>query len=176
MGKVINKILSLREFDFFFNRLYSPLCLFANTYVNDVKDSEDIVQDVFIKVWEKKIFFENQNKVEGFFYIAVKNKSLDFLRSKHAKDFKAYSNGDLEILQKENHFIKEIVIIKASILIENAINSLSPKCAVAMRLGFKGYTNKEIAVEMEISIETVKRHKKIAYKVLRKTLGNLKPS
>ena len=166
--------LNLREFEKIFDRLYDRLCLFANKYVNDVDHSEDIVQEVFIKVWEKKPSFESQDKVDGFFYTAVKNKCLNFLRTKYAKDFKAYPSEELEILQSDKYFMTEVFITETSAIIDNAINALPPKCREVMRLSFKGYINKEIADVMSVSVDAVKKYKKIAYKEFRNTLGHLR--
>ncbi|GAA3613131.1 RNA polymerase sigma-70 factor [Flavivirga amylovorans] len=165
--------LTMKEFENIFNRLYESLCLIANKYVNDLDLSEDIVQDVFIKAWENKVPFKNKNKIEGFFYTAVKNKSLDFLRSKYAKDVETYSSEGLETLQTERYFLRESVIIETSSLVERALELLPDKCAEAMRLSIESYTNKEIADEMDISVNTVKDHKKVAYKKLRKMSGYL---
>ncbi|GAA3622264.1 RNA polymerase sigma-70 factor [Flavivirga jejuensis] len=166
--------LTLKEFENIFNRLYDSLCLFANKYVNDLNLSEDIVQNVFIKVWEDKVFFHDKDKIVGFLYTAVKNKSLDFLRSKYAKYVKAYSLEDLETLQTENYFISEAIILETSDIIERTIKSLPNKCAEVMRLSIENYANKEIAKKMNISVYTVKEYKKIAYQELRKTLGYLR--
>ena len=170
----IEKSLSLKEFKIIFDRLYKRLCFFANKYVNDISLSEDIVQEVFIKVWEKNPYFENQDKTEGFFYTAVRNKSLDFLRSKYAKDVKPYPSEKLEILQSDRHFMTEVFVIETSTLFENAINTLPAKNAEAIRLSLKAYTNKEIADEMDVSVDAVKKYKKLAYKEFRKTLGHLR--
>tara|TARA_R110002049_G_scaffold138053_1_gene298062 strand:- start:257 stop:784 length:528 start_codon:yes stop_codon:yes gene_type:complete len=167
------KNLSLREFEKIFERLYDRLCFFANKYVKDVDHSEDIVQDVFIKVWEKKLSFENQNKTDGFFYTAVRNKCLDFLRTTYAKDFKAYPTEELEILQTDTYFMFKVVQTETSALIEEAINSLPDQIAKVIRFSLENCTNKEIAEKMNISVNTVKSYKKNAYIKFRKTLGHL---
>lgn len=166
--------LTLKEFEKIFNRLYESLCLFAYKYVNDLERSKDIVQDVFIKVWEDRVLFKNKDKIEGFFYTAVKNKSLDFVRSKYARDVEAYPSEEMETLQTENYFLSEAIIIEASDVFERALKLLPNKCAEAIRLSIENYTNKEIAEEMSISVYTVKEYKKRAYKKLRKTLGYLR--
>tara|TARA_R110002050_G_scaffold24083_3_gene64271 strand:- start:27266 stop:27793 length:528 start_codon:yes stop_codon:yes gene_type:complete len=167
------KNLSLREFEKIFNRLYDRLCFFANKYVKDVNHSEDIVQEVFIKVWEKKLSFENENKADGFFYTAVRNKCLDFLRTSYVKNFKAYASEELEILQTDAYFMSEVVKTETSALIETAINSLPDQIAKVMRLSLQGCTNKEIAEKMDISVNTVKSYKKNAYIKFRETLSYL---
>ncbi|TGV03615.1 RNA polymerase sigma-70 factor [Flavivirga rizhaonensis] len=169
-----NDRLSLGVFEKIFNRLYSPLCLFANKYVNDVNYSEDIVQEVFVKAWEKGLYFEDLDKAKGFFYVAVKNASLNFLKSHYSKSVKAHPPENLEILQTENYFIKETVILEASALVEKAIEALPPKCREVMKLSFEGLTNQEIANKLGISFETVKSYKSDAYKKLRKDLAHLR--
>ncbi|AUP78043.1 RNA polymerase sigma-70 factor [Flavivirga eckloniae] len=166
--------LTSKEFEEIFNRLYDSLCLFAHKYVNDLGVSEDIVQNVFIKVWEDKVVFRDEDRIVGFFYTAVKNKSLDYLRSKYAKDVKAYTSEDLETLQTENYFLSEAILIETSDVIEKTMKSLPNKCAEAMRLSIENYTNKEIAEEMNISIYTVKEYKKMAYQKFRKALSYLR--
>ncbi|MDO5970415.1 RNA polymerase sigma-70 factor [Flavivirga aquimarina] len=163
--------LTIKEFENIFNRLYELLCLFAHKYVNDLNLSKDIVQDVFIKVWEDKGVFCDEDKIEGLFYTAVKNKSLDFLRSKYAKDVKAYPLEDLETMQTENYFLSEVIIVETSNAIERALESLPSKWVEVMRLSIANYKNKEIAEEMNISVYTVKEYKKKAYRKLRKILG-----
>ena len=166
--------LSIGEFEKIFKHLYSPLCLFANKYVNDVNYSEDIVQEVFVKAWEKQVHFKSFDKAKGFFYVAVKNASLNFLKSHHSKSIKAHPSESLEILQTENYFIKETVIIEASVLIKKEIDALPPKCREVMELSFEGLTNQEIANKLGIGFETVKSYKSDAYKKLRKNLAHLR--
>lgn len=141
MQKLKNQF-TLSEFEKIFNRLYAPLCLFANKYVDDLSLSKDIVQNVFIKVWEDKVIFQDKKKIEEFFYTAVRNKSLDYLRSKCAKDFKVYPTEDLKTLQTENYFITETIIWDTSAIIQNAMNSLPKKTAQAIRLSIEDYNNR----------------------------------
>ncbi|MDO5970414.1 sigma-70 family RNA polymerase sigma factor [Flavivirga aquimarina] len=176
--------LTIKEFENIFNRLYDRLCIFAYGYVNDLDLSKDIVQEVFTKVWEDKILFENKDRIERFFYKAVKNKSIDFLRSKRAKDVKPYPLEGLETLLMESYFLSEVIMIETSDayeseielpnFIERAVKLLPNKYAETIRLSIKNYTNKEIAKEMNISIHTVKDYKKESYKKLRKTLSFLR--
>ena len=163
--------LTIMEFNNLFVSFYAELCLFANKHVNDMKLAEDIVQNVFIKVWKDKPSFKKN--VTGFLYNAVRNKSLDFLRSSYSKRFKAYPKEKLEELQTDEFFIKEAVIIESSSLIQKAINSLNRQSEKVIRLSMQDYTNKEIAEELGIALYTVKEYKKAAYKKLRKSLINL---
>ena len=166
--------LSLKEFESVFNRLYTPLCLFSYKYVNNLEEAEDIVQNVFTKVLAKKTLIEDKNKIDGFFYTAVRNKSLDFIKSKYAKDFKTYSTGDLNTLNIEDSSIKETIILDVSAIVQNAINTLPEKAAQVIKLSIQDYSNQEIANELKITPNTVKAHKQKIYKKFRLLLNNLK--
>jgi RNA polymerase sigma-70 factor (ECF subfamily) len=158
--------LTLKEYKNLFDKLYVSLCLFANKYLDNLEDSKDVVQEVFIKVWEDKVEFKNQNTIKSYLYTSVKNKSLDYLKSKRYKSIDHFSTEEMEKLQTEPFFLLEVVIVETSNIIENAINTLPNRCGQIIRLNIKGYTNAEIASELDISVNTVKAQKKIAYKRL----------
>ncbi|WP_408612124.1 sigma factor [Flavivirga spongiicola] len=61
--------------------MYPQLSVFAYKYLNDLEISKDLVQEVFVEVWEDQIAFKNKNHATGFFYKTVKNKCLLFLKS-----------------------------------------------------------------------------------------------
>lgn len=164
--------LNLKEYKILFDKHYNSLCLFANKYVEDLDVSKDIVQDVFIRIWEKKIEFQTETTVKAYLYTSIKNKSLDFLKSKHVKKIDKYAITELEKLENEVTFLSEVVISESSSLIENAINTLPNKCAQIIRLSIKSLSNAEIAEELSISVNTVKAQKKIAYKRLKPILKN----
>ncbi|WP_299778988.1 RNA polymerase sigma-70 factor [uncultured Formosa sp.] len=164
--------LSLKSYKDVFDTLYTSLCLFAENYVDNLDVAKDIVQDVFIKVWEDKIEFKNEIAVKSYLYTSVKNKSLDFLKSKRFKTTEHMSVVDIDNLNKDSFYLKEVVIEEASSRIEEAINTLPNKCAQIIRLSIKDLTNADIAQHLNISIHTVKAQKKIAYKRLRPLLKN----
>ena len=62
---------TLKSYKKLFESLYPQLCVFAYKYLNDLEISKDFVQEVFVKVWEDKITFQNENHATGFYYKAV---------------------------------------------------------------------------------------------------------
>ncbi len=176
--------LTLKKLEKIFKSQYDQLCIFAYKYVNDMDRCKDLVQDVFVNVLESKVCFESEDKIEGYFYRAVKNKCIDFKRSKYDKDVEVYSSEDFETLRTENYLLSEAFTTeisnayerqqKSSNFVERALRSLPTKCAEVMKLSIEDYSNKEIADDMNISLNTVKDHKKVAYKKLRKTLSYLR--
>ena len=170
MEKTNTYQLSLKEYKNIFHVLYRSLCLFSNKYVENIDVSKDIVQDVFIKVWEDKIEFKNETNIKSYLYTSVKNKSLDYLKSKRYKSTDYLSSIKMEEIKTDAFFMREVVVLETSVIIEKAINTLPNKCAQIIRLSAKNFTNAEIAQKLSISINTVKTQKKIAYKRLKPIL------
>ncbi|AUP78724.1 RNA polymerase sigma-70 factor [Flavivirga eckloniae] len=168
-----NNQFTLKSYKKLFESLYPQLCVFAYKYLNDLDLSKDIVQEVFLKVWEDKIAFENESHATGFFYKSVKNKSLNYLKSKQYKSTERYELANMEAYETEEFYMSEAVVIETSAVIENAISTLPEKAAKVIRLSIEDYTNNQIADELSISINTVKDHKKVAYRKLRSLLSFL---
>ncbi|MDY0779976.1 RNA polymerase sigma-70 factor [Tenacibaculum sp. IB213877] len=166
-----NPAFTLKEFKQIFEALYPSLCLFANTYVKDIAVAKDLVQDVFIKIWESNINLKEKNLTKAYLYTSVKNKCIDYLKSKRVRVInKQVEVEGLDILESETHFNREIILIEASQIIHDAINSLPQKYSQVVLLSMKNLTNKEIAEVLSLNINTVKAHKKIAYQKLRPLL------
>ena len=162
--------LTLKEYKSLFDSSYTLLCVFANKYLNDIEVSKDIVQMVFIKIWEDKIEFQSNNSVKSYLYSSVKNKSLDYIKSKYYKATDHMSIYKIAKMETEPFYLREVVVVETHSIIENAIKTLPQKCAQIIRLSVKELTNPEIAEKLGISINTVKAQKKIAYKKLKPIL------
>ncbi|MDO5978700.1 sigma factor [Flavivirga spongiicola] len=71
---------TLKDYKKLFENLYPQLSAFAYKYLNDWEFSKGVVEEVFVKVWEDKITFQNKDHATGFFYKTVKNECLHFLK------------------------------------------------------------------------------------------------
>ena len=162
--------LTTDTFKSLFDTMYAPMCLFANKYLNNLDVAKDVVQEVFVKIWEDKIAFQNEHSIKAFLYTSVKNRALDYLKSKHQKVLHHYTTDDLAKMESDSFFFREVVVTETSAIIDRAVSTLPEKCAQIIKLSLKNYTNSEIAQELSISINTVKTQKKIAYKKLRPLL------
>jgi len=170
MRRINGHKLKLSEFNRLFKKTYNPLCLFANKYLEDLETSKDIVQDVFIKIWEDKVTFINETAIKSYLYTSVRNRSIDYLRNKSFRKTFPFNTKKMEELETETFFLREVVVVETSDIIENAINTLPKKCAKIIRLSAKGLTNANIAEKLGLTINTVKTQKKIAYKRLKPIL------
>jgi RNA polymerase sigma-70 factor (family 1) len=150
-----------------FNMLYPMMCLFAKKFINDSDDSEDIAQEVFIELWNQRAKFESLEQIKAFLYLSIKNRCLNFL--KHINVRENYAQAALS----DNEPLFEEYVIEAEVVnsLNYAINNLPEQQKQVIILSLQGMKNEEIAQRMQISINTVKLYKKIAYQQLRAKIG-----
>nr|WP_299382954.1 RNA polymerase sigma-70 factor [Allomuricauda sp.] len=153
-----------------FDTLYVSLCLFSNRYVGDLELAKDVVQDVFIKVWDQKIEFKGQSVIRSYLYTAVKNRSLDVLKSRYHKLKSDLTVEEIQSMETDSFFSREVLIEETSRLVDAAVNTLPSRCKEIIKLSLLGYKNEEISQELTITLNTVKAQKKIAYRKLRSLL------
>jgi RNA polymerase sigma-70 factor (ECF subfamily) len=156
-----------------FEPLYPSLCLFANTYLRDMDTSKDVVQEVFIKIWERDTPYPNFYAIKALLYKAVKNRCLDYLKSKYHRRMVQSPDIDFDHMLSDDFFYTQLTLTDTYAQLETAIKQLPKKSEAVIRLTLNAYTNKEIAEELSISKNTVKSQKRIAYKKLRHALGSL---
>ena len=160
-----------KAFSFLVENYNHKLCVYANSLVNDPVKSQDIVQNVFIKTWEKRETLRLNLSIKGFLYRAVHNEFIDQYRS--AKSLMALEKLYMDTLVKfemdpEQQGTEEIM---EKVMI--AVNDLPPKCQQIFLLSKKeGLDNIEIAEYLEISRKTVENQITKAFAILREKLGN----
>lgn len=156
-----------------FTSWYGALCFFAFRYVQDDEVARDIVQDVFVRLMEKRPSFESEWHLKNFLYRTVKNEGLNYLRQKLSREHY------LEYLRQEG--VEEEFdcrMIEAEIFgaLRKAVELLPGECRKVFELCyFEGKNNETAAKILNISIETVKAQKKRGKKILRKKLDGLYP-
>ena len=156
------------SFKILFDKLYPAMCLFATKFIKSYENAEDISQEVFIELWNRRTKFNTFEQVKAFLYLSVKNKCLNFI--KHTAVEEKFSRDSLrENIQHFEEFVIEVDVIQQ---LNDAVNSLPEQRKMVMQLSMQGMTNDEIAENMKVSTNTVKLHKKIAYKNLRDKLGS----
>jgi len=158
-------------FENIFNSFFPALCSFATTYVHDHSVSEDVVQEVFIALWNNRENFNDPLSLKSFLYTSVRNKCLNFI--KHQNVANKHLEASEKELESELVFFDHLIEEETHRLIYNAIDELPPHCKKILLLSLNGLTNPEIADQLNISINTVKTQKAIAYKQLRIKLKDL---
>lgn len=160
---------SLNAVESLFSDYYPRLCDFAMQYLHDEDQAEDVVQDVFVTICERKDKLpEAEFAVRSFLYVAVRNACFNRLR--HLK----VVHKHLENRQPEAGappILESIIYSEVMAAMMEAIASLPPGCALVIRKSYlEGLSNAEIAAELDISIHTVKSQKQRAISLLRDRL------
>ena len=150
---------------------YAPkLFAFSRMYLNSQEDAEEIVQEVFLRIWEKRDNIDEKQSFSSYVIQAAKHRIFNGFRKKVNEqaylDFLIYadnSSNNFTELDVEYHEVK----VKA----ESAIESMPPKRQEIFRLSREsGLKNKEIAEKLRISIKTVENQMGQALKYLREEL------
>ena len=159
-------------FEKLFNYYCQMLINFARRYVWDKQIAENIVQDIFVRVWNNRTKLDSTKSIKSYLFISVKNESLKNLRHLNVEEqgikvlvntISTETNPDQKYDQNEFHTE-----------VENAINELPEKCREIFCLSrFDNLKYVEIADLLDISIKTVETQMGRALKKLRERLKPL---
>ncbi|MBN1118061.1 MAG: RNA polymerase sigma-70 factor [Bacteroidales bacterium] len=154
-------------FELLFHFYYPGLVLYASQFIANTEDAEEIVQDFFVRFWERHTTIIPSDSLKNYFFSSVKNGSLDFL--KHQKIEKRYISAMIEL--SKNHLAYDPDLFVHSELqekLKRGIDLLPDKCReVFIMSRIRGLKNEEIATELNISKRTVETQISKALKVLR---------
>jgi len=167
-----------RVFESFYHRLYS----FINQYVYDSEVTKNILQDVFLILWEKKSILLDDSNLNAWLYTVAKNKALKYLRHKE------YINNHVEISflrQNENMLnasaldsinTSEFAFREIEIIIERTLSSMPDLVQAIFNLSrFENLKNREVAEKLNISEKTVEANITKSLKLLRIALKDYLP-
>ena len=162
---------------------FSKMKYFAKEYVISEEDAENIVQDVFVELWENKEMLNMHMNLIAYLFTTIKNKCLNHLRhklvvqetaSKLQEEYTISLRMNLDSLEAfDNNLFSDQDLEK---IISRALDTLSEKCRTIFIMSkIEGKKQKEIAQELNISINTIETQMGIAYKKLRIELKDYFP-
>ncbi len=160
-----------KAFERLFRTYYSHLCLFAENYVQNQAEAEEIVQDIFVKIWEKRDEIEIKSSLKNYLIRSTKNQCLNFIKHNKIKE----KHAKTMLSEKESASTGRDNFIEIDLMekIEESINSLPKKRQEVFRLSREeGLKYREIAEKLGVSIKTVETHMGLAIKTLREQLKN----
>ena len=152
------------------NDYYKNLCGYANLFTKDPSKSEDIVQNIFVKIWIYRKKIDPNISIKKYLYKSVYNEFIDQYRKNKS------------VISLEEKYLKVIDTIidynsldieKLMMNVNREIDKLPEKCKQVFILNKKeGLTHNEIAEYLQISTKTVESHITRAFKILNQKLGN----
>lgn len=166
---------SEEAFEELFLTYYAPLCTFVWRYVRSDHIAEELVQDVFANIWEKKEMLDPKGTIKAYLYQSVKNNALDYI--KHQKVVNQYlderAQTEKRTIHQESIQPPETEFVKAA---RQAVEELPERAREVYKLHRKdGLTYREIAEVMEISPKTVESQMSRALNILRSRLSRYLP-
>ncbi|WP_430973764.1 RNA polymerase sigma factor [Sunxiuqinia rutila] len=162
----------MKAFDDIYSTFDYKLQKFIFSLVKTKADTEDLVHEVFVKVWENKQKLRNPESFDSYLFSIAYNTTVSFLRSK------AKNTEYIEYVKSVQIDIDEAEVLdgvnieafneKLNLLVEN----LPPRQREVFKMKhFKNYSYKEIAETLGISVNTVENHIVKAHKYLKENLG-----
>lgn len=161
------------SFEILFRKYYQELCNYGMGILGNAENAEDVVQDVFVYLWENRQRINITTSLKSYLYQSVRNGALKIIRT-HALEQRHTSRLTeyMEYLEKSRFSEDELDKLQK---IEQAIDELPPQCKKVFLMNLmdnKSY--KQIADELEISLNTVKTHVSKAYRIIREKTRNFK--
>ncbi|MGO4772323.1 RNA polymerase sigma-70 factor [Flavobacterium sp. W22_SRS_FK3] len=152
-----------------FYSLYPRLVGYSLNFVKDDFAAEEVVENVMLLLWENRVKFEKVNDIKSYLYKMVKNESLSYIKNKqksveldHHLSEEDTVDFDFAILEEE---------VYATLL--EALHSLPLKCKEVFELScLEGMKYKDIAEQLNISVNTVKSQRARAIELLKEKLIN----
>ncbi len=158
-----------RQFENLFNQYYEELGRFAMKFLRCADLSDEIVQNVFVKFWEKRDDLDQVKNLKSYLYLSVRNACIDEIKkqnsvvdlNEHTESKEMHQQESSSIEFNELHYYTEL-----------ALKALPDKCYSVFSLKrFCGLSNKEVAEELDISVKTVETQFTIALKKIKNYLA-----
>ncbi|MEZ5106910.1 MAG: RNA polymerase sigma-70 factor [Draconibacterium sp.] len=182
-GQLLRKIRNNDEvaFKVIYNNYYPRLYFFILEFI-PLKDlAENIVQDTFITLWNKRRELREDTNLASYLFSVAKNNCLYRLRDSRYKQ-KLFSNslniGELQLNTEALSAIDTSTFAFQEIeqIIEKTLEGLSPQCRRVFELSrFEDLKNREIAEELDVSVKTVEGHITKSLKILKEALKDYLP-
>jgi RNA polymerase sigma-70 factor (ECF subfamily) len=155
-----------KAYAFLVDTYHHRLCIYAHQLTKDKEQAEDIVQNVFIRTWERRGSLKTNFGIKGFLYRSVHNEFIDQYRKR--KSVAATENEYM--LQMESSTVRDNDFLERLFaLVQREIQNLPPKCRKIFLMSKReGFSNVEIAEHLNVSKKTIEYHMTKALSILRK--------
>jgi RNA polymerase sigma-70 factor (ECF subfamily) len=146
-----------QSLELLFRRLYPQLCAFANKYLHDLDEAEEVVQEVFYRIWKNRKNLDEQQSIKAYLFTAVKNNCFSLLEHNKVKDrYSAVLEYVYRTAENETVFHDSLIAHELERDFSKALEKLPPDCRKIFELSrFEGLKYQEIADRLNISIKTV---------------------
>jgi RNA polymerase sigma-70 factor (family 1) len=153
-------------FPLIFKEFYPSLFAYANRIVNEDYAAEELVQQCFIKLWEKKPRIDSMVSFKAYLYRMVHNACMDHVKSQKRSSEQTRS---IPNEREEKSHLENMIRTETLQELYAAINALPKECGKVVRMYFEeGQDTEAIARELGISVNTVRNQKRKGIGLLKK--------
>lgn len=156
------------SFDKAYGMYFHAMVLYAMKFVQVEEVAEDITQEVFSRLWQKENKLVGDDAWIRLLHVSVKNRCLDYIKHEAVK--KNYTS--IAVHETEEEFEDAIFATEIYSLFLNEVEKLPLRQRQTIKMVCEGKTNAEIAEQLNLSIDTVKNHKRRAIATLRTKLND----
>ncbi|TDE14522.1 RNA polymerase sigma-70 factor [Dyadobacter psychrotolerans] len=173
-GQYLNKDRE-EEFEFVFKKHFKSLHTYACTILRDEVMAEEMVQNVFCRLWEKADQIQINESVSGYLYRSVYHESLNYI--KHLKVRDAYQSYAVTQMENPDNTAHNLELRELEERLETALNELPEKCRTIFQMSrSEELKYQEIADILAIPVKTVENQMGKALRLLRIKLVDFLPA
>ncbi|WP_159517986.1 RNA polymerase sigma-70 factor [Sunxiuqinia indica] len=154
-----------RSFSELFKQTHPRLIGYCQLFVKNRKDTEDLVQDCFFQLWQNRAKIDFHKSVESLLFVSLRNKCLNYLKEHSRYSFDSLREGmlsnELQYLYQLDFIEKRELSLEEQLVaaLKEAIEELPDrKREILIKNKINGMKQKEIALELGISVKTVEKH------------------
>jgi len=157
-------------FEIIFRQYYEGLCRYAALWIRDPDDCEEIVQNVFVRLWEKREQLSIDSSLKAYLYKSVYHAALNMIRHNQVKATYAHMKEQ----QEQHSELQSAQSLKAlEQRIEKALETLPEQCRLIFSMSrFQELKYREIAEVLNISVKTVENQMGKALRLMRHNLAD----
>ena len=158
-------------FQAIFHEFYVPVCKAVQRFVKDKGIVEDLAQDIFVRLWERREQINITSSLGAYLHRMAVNEALGYLRKQ--KKFQSNDIEDQDFEANEHSFDEVMVGKELKDNITAAISQLPPRCQTVFKLSrYEQMSYKQIGEKLDISVKTVENQMGKALKIMRGLLQN----
>jgi RNA polymerase sigma-70 factor, ECF subfamily len=162
-------------FEMIFKEYYQALCRYANSFLNDREEAEEVVQASFLGFWEKREALFVNTSLKAYLYQSIRNRCLNVIKHSKVKQQHAQHEAYMRVDHAESTF-DEILSNELENRIYVALQALPEQCRLVFKLSrFEELKYQEIADQLNISVKTVENQIGKALKIMREQLRDYLP-
>ncbi|AKD03696.1 RNA polymerase sigma-70 factor [Pontibacter korlensis] len=159
-----------------YRRYWRQLYISALKRISNEDDAKDIIQELFIKLWNRRTTLPDEVKVAEYLYTALRYRIINFIQADEVR--LKYANAQLT---EQDNFAASVAESSLALqeiesIIEKAVEAMPERMQEVFILSYrKGFTPKEIAVQLSLSVQTVKNYLSSARALLKCRITEQKP-